>query len=105
MYIRWAMDLFFLYRGQHFIWDTEKASSNLDKHGIAFEKACQVFFDPFVRLEDATDQGEQRSAATGLTEDWSMLFVVHMWREGDSIRIVSARLATAQERKSYEDSE
>ena len=99
------MDLLFLYGGQRFVWDLEKASINLDKHGIAFEKACQVFFDPFVRLEDASDRGEPRSAAIGLTEDWSMLFVVHMWREGDSIRIVSARLATAQERRSYEDSE
>jgi uncharacterized DUF497 family protein len=48
---------------------------------------------------------EIRVAAIGLTEDWSMLFVVHMWREGDFIRIVSARLATAQERRSYEDNE
>jgi len=86
------------------VWDPGKASINLDKHGIAFEKACQVFFDPFVRLEDASDHGEPRGAAIGLTEDWSMLFVVHLWRENDSIRIVSARLATAQERGSYEDS-
>ncbi|MDX6458848.1 MAG: uncharacterized protein QOE55_2545 [Acidobacteriaceae bacterium] len=86
------------------MWDPGKASINLDKHGIAFEKACQVFFDPFVRLEDASDHGEPRGAAIGLTEDWSMLFVVHLWRENDSIRIVSARLATAQERGSYEDS-
>jgi uncharacterized DUF497 family protein len=94
----------FLYGGLQFVWDPGKASINLDKHGIAFEKACQVFFDPFVRLEDASDHGEPRGAAIGLTEDWSMLFVVHLWRENDSIRIVSARLATAQERGSYEDS-
>ncbi len=99
------MDLFFLYGGQRFVWGREKASSNLDKHGIAFEKACQIFFDPFVRLEDASVEGEQRDAAIGLTENWSMLFVVHMRWESDSIRIISARLATAQERRSYEDSE
>ena len=99
------MDLLFLYGGQQFVWDPEKASINLDKHGITFEKACQVFFDPFVRLQDASDQGEARSAVIGLTEEWSMLFVVHLWRENDSIRIVSARLATAQERRSYEDTE
>jgi uncharacterized DUF497 family protein len=98
------MDLLFLYGGQQFVWDPGKASINLDKHGIAFEQARQVFFDPFVRLEDASDHGEPRGAAIGLTEDWSMLFVVHLWRENDSIRIVSARLATAQERGSYEDS-
>ena len=98
------MDLLFLYGGQPFVWDKEKASINLDKHGIVFEKACQVFFDPFVRLHDASDQGEARIAAIGLAEDWSMLFVVHLWSESDFIRIISARLASAQERKSYEDS-
>jgi len=71
---------------------------------MAFEKACQVFFDPFVRLEDASDQREARIAAIGLAEDWSMLFVVHLWREDDFIRIISAHLASTQERRSYEDS-
>jgi len=33
------MDLLFLYGGQQFVWDPGKASINLDKHGIAFEKA------------------------------------------------------------------
>ena len=99
------MDLFFLYQGQRFVWDPEKASSNLIKHGIGFEKACQVFFDPFIRVEDASTGSERRDAAIGLAEDWSMLFVVHISREGDSIRIISARPATARERRYYEDSE
>jgi uncharacterized DUF497 family protein len=99
------MDICFLYHGQRFMWDSEKASSNASKHGVSFEVACQVFFDPFIRIEDASVGGEQRDAATGLTEDWTLLFVVHMLREGDTIRIISARLATAQERRAYEDSE
>jgi uncharacterized protein len=99
------MDICFLLHGQHFVWDSEKASSNLAKHGVRFEAACEVFFDPFVRLEDATDGEEPRDAAVGLTEDWTLLFVVHILREGDSIRIISARPATAQERRAYEDSE
>jgi hypothetical protein len=99
------MDLYFLYHGQRFVWDTEKASSNASKHGVSFEEACQVFFDPFIRIEDATGSEEQRDVAIGLTEDWILLFVVHLLREGDTIRIISARLATAQERKSYENCE
>ncbi len=99
------MDFLFLYGGQRFVWDTEKASSNLIKHGVGFEKACQVFFDPFLRLEDATGDREQRAAAIGLTEDWTVLFGVHLLRESDSIRIISARQATMQERRFYEDSE
>jgi uncharacterized DUF497 family protein len=99
------MDICFLHYGQHFVWDSEKATSDFAKHGVRFQAACEVFFDPFVRLEDATDGEEARDAAIGLTEDWMLLFVVHILREGDSIRIISARAATAQERRAYEDSE
>jgi uncharacterized protein len=99
------MDINFHCQGQPFVWDSEKASSNLAKHGVRFETACQVFFDPFLRIDDADVVEEQRNAAIGLTEDWSLLFVVHLLREGDTIRIISARPATAQERRVYEDSE
>jgi uncharacterized DUF497 family protein len=97
------MDAIFLHLGQRFIWDSEKASTNLTKHGISFEDACQVFFDPFLKLEDASIPNEQRDAVIGLTEDWILLFVVHIALEDDAIRIISARPATAQERRSYED--
>ena len=99
------MDVLFLYHGLHFVWDSEKAAANLTKHGISFETACQVFFDPLICLQDASDEGEQRDAAIGLTEDWTLLFVVHVVHEEDVMRIVSARLATAQERRTYEDNE
>jgi uncharacterized protein len=99
------MDIYFLFHGQRFVWDSEKASINFAKHSVSFELACQVFFDPFVRIEDASAGEEQREAAVGLTEDWSLLYVVHILREGDAIRIISARQATAPERRSYEDSE
>jgi uncharacterized protein len=97
------MDLLWLHRGQQFVWDAEKATSNLKKHGVSFETACEVFFDPLMRLEDASDQPEEREAVIGFTSDWMLLFVVHVMRESDVIRIVSARLATAQERRMYED--
>jgi uncharacterized DUF497 family protein len=99
------VDITFLYLGQRFVWDHDKASLNLEKHGVSFETACQVFFDPFVKIEDASSGTEQRDAAIGLTEDWTVLFVVHLLRDSDSIRIISARPATAQERRAYEDSE
>ena len=99
------MDVYFLYRSQRFVWDSEKASGNTSKHGVSFEVACEVFFDPFIRVEDASAGDEQREAAIGLTENWTLLFVVHMLREGDTIRIISARPATAQERRNYEDCE
>jgi uncharacterized DUF497 family protein len=99
------MDVHFLFHGVRFVWDSEKASINLVKHGVSFEAACQVFFDPFVRMEDASVGEEQRDSAIGLAEDWSLLFVVHMVREGETIRVISARAATVRERRSYEDAE
>jgi len=97
------MDLHSLYQGQRFCWDSEKAASNFKKHGVPFEQAREVFFDPFVRLDDVSGNEEGRESATRLTEDWTLLSVVHLVREGDLIRIISARPATAQERRAYED--
>lgn len=99
------MDLYFLYHGQRFVWDPEKASSNVIKHGVRFETACQVFFDRFIHIEDVTAEEEHRDAAIGMTEDLVLLFVVHIYREDETIRIISARHATAQERRTYEDTE
>jgi len=96
------MNFAFELQGQVFEWDTDKASANFRKHRVSFEAACQVFFDPFVRLVDASALGEAREAAIGLTEDWTLLFVVHVIRHGDIIRIISARAATTSERREYE---
>jgi uncharacterized protein len=57
------MDLYFLYHGQRFVWDSENASSNASKHGVSFEVACQIFFDPFLCVEDVSDGDEKREAA------------------------------------------
>ena len=99
------MDFHFLYDGQVFVWDTEKAASNLTKHGIAFELACMVFFDPFFLTEDASVDEEKREAAIGYAEPWRLFYVVHVVREGNLIRIISAREATPKERSLYEGNE
>ncbi len=99
------MDFVFLHLGQRFIWNEAKAAANLSKHGVSFEEACEVFFDPFVRVEDASVPEEARDAAIGMTEEWMIAVVVHLRKEDDAIRIISARPATAQERRAYEDGE
>jgi uncharacterized DUF497 family protein len=98
-----GMDVHYVYRGQRFCWNSEKVDANFKKHGIRFEQACEVFFDPFVNLLDATPEQEAREAVLGLTEDWTLLFVVHVVRERGVIRIISARQATRAERRLYED--
>ena len=98
-----SMDAQFELRGQPFEWDLEKAAANLLKHDVAFETACEIFFDPFLVLVDAGDDEESREAAIGLTEDWTLLVVVHVVRQGGILRIISARPATPSERREYEN--
>lgn len=101
------MDTRYLHQGQLFEWDLDKAAANLLKHGVSFEKACEVFFDPFVCVVDAGDQeSEARDAAIGFSNDLNMLYVVHVVRGEEaleSIRVVSARAATPSERNRYEN--
>ena len=79
-----AVDTTLELRGQTFGWDSEKATSNLAKHGVTFPEACEVFFDPFFRLVDASVEKEAREAAIGYTENSRLLFVVHLIREEES---------------------
>lgn len=96
------MDAEFELRGVCFRWDADKAARNLREHGVAFEQAAQVFFDPFVRHVDATRRGEARDGAIGADFEYRLLFVVHVVLEEEAIRIVSAWPATRAERSLYE---
>jgi uncharacterized DUF497 family protein len=86
-----------------FQWDRRKATANLRDHGIAFETACEAFFDPFVRWIDAeVVNGEERERMIGMTIDWRVLLVVYVERT-DAFRLISARPATPEERREYEN--
>jgi len=94
------MDIRFERNGVAFIWNGRKAAANPGKHGgITFEQATQAFFDPFMRVVDAGRNDEAREAVIGCDESGRLLFVVHIESEDEAIRIISARKATAQERK------
>lgn len=83
-----------------FEWDEEKARINLKKHGVAFETAAKVFLDEN-RIEiydEANSIEEDRYITIGLAGE--VLFVVYTER-GPKIRLISARLANARERKVY----
>jgi uncharacterized DUF497 family protein len=97
------MDVFSDLDGQTFVWDSEKALQNVLKHGVRFEHAREAFLDPLATYEDANVEQEARQACLGLSTDYRLLFVVHVVREGDVLRIISARLAEAAERRRYED--
>ena len=83
-----------------FEWDSDKAASNLAKHGVSFFEGATVFADPFaVYLDDGSGMGPMVSIGTSLRE--RVLCVVHVER-GSRDRIISARPATPGERDVYE---
>ena len=96
------MDVVYLIQDVTFVWEPRKALANIRKHGVAFEKACDVFFDPFLYPSSSDIRnGEERQRVTGLTSDWQLLVVAFTHLE-DAIRIISARKATPLERQRYE---
>jgi len=98
------MDVYLVLYGITFFWNDEKARINARKHdGITFQKAAEAFFDPFLVVVDASRNDEARDAVIGLDAGWNLLYVVHIEREDNIIRIISARKATRQERAEYED--
>jgi uncharacterized protein len=97
------MDTTFVFNDVSFIWDTDKAAANVLKHGISFEQAATVFFDPFFRLIDASRNDEARDALIGYSDRGSLLYVVHIQRDDERIRLISARSATNDERRDHEN--
>lgn len=97
------MDVLYQFGSLDFVWDVHKAAANIAKHGVRFEQACEAFLDPLVRIVDASAIDETRDALLGQSDNGRLLFVVHIGLEDESIRIISARVATAGERKNYED--
>jgi uncharacterized DUF497 family protein len=88
-------------QGVEFEWDTNEYQINLEKHGVSFEEAAEVFFDPFYQEGDATANDEQRNFILGYSRTQRLLLVVYVERSL-RIRIISSRPATRTERKLYE---
>ncbi len=86
-----------------FQWNPDKANSNLQKHGVSFEEAVAIFGDQLaVTIADPDHSiGELRMITIGQSRLQRLLVVCHTEREGE-VRLISARLATRQERRSYE---
>ena len=86
-----------------FEWDSAKADANLKKHGVGFPEASTVFGDPLeVTIPDpAHSVGEARFLSLGLSSANRVLVVAYTERDG-KIRIIHAREAAPQERRSYE---
>ncbi|MBW4575441.1 MAG: BrnT family toxin [Aphanothece sp. CMT-3BRIN-NPC111] len=95
------MDIVYRLQSIEFEWDENKAQSNLEKHGVKFEEAAEAFFDPFYQEGDATSNDEQRDFIIRYSLFQRLLLVVYIERRGRT-RIISARPATRNETKLYE---
>ena len=88
----------------HFEWDPPKAAANLKKHGIGFDEAKSVFADERAKLiaDPGHSKDEGRFILLGLCTRLKLLVVCHCYRsKSNTIRIISARKATATESRDY----
>ena len=87
-----------------FEWDARKAKANLQKHKVSFEEAATVFLDPLAitYLDPDHSIAERRETTIDHTVKGRLIFVAHC-ESANNIRIISARLVTAAERKQDEE--
>lgn len=86
----------------NFEFDSKKAIANLHKHGVAFAEVEPVFYDDFaLTREDVDAVGEARFVTVGV-DALGRVVAVCWTQRGDAVRLISARLASLTERKSYE---
>ena len=89
-----------------FRWDDRKNRANRRKHGISFTTAVLVFDDPcHLSWQDREVEGESRWQTIGMVNGVYVVVVAHTvgGTNGyeETIRIISARKATPQERRIY----
>ena len=87
-----------------FEWDPRKDAANRKKHGVAFDEGSTVFGDPLAWLQPdhAHSEAEARFVLLGRSSRDRLLAVLFTDRGEELIRIISARSATARERRRYE---
>ncbi len=85
-------------------WDTKKAKLNLRKHRVSFEEAATALSDPMAATGADPDHSitEERYVTFGVSERGRLLVVAHTDEE-ETIRIISARIASKGERELYEE--
>ena len=86
-----------------FEWDAGKASVNLRKHRVDFADAATSVEDPFaLTTRDESSEGEERWITLGMAATGDLLVVVWTWRV-TIVRLISARPASRDERRQYEE--
>ncbi len=88
-----------------FEWDPAKTTNNIRKYGVSFDEAVTIFKDPLALIFDDIVHSEQeyREIIIGMSALRRMLLVCFVERVENTVRIISARPATRQEIKDYEE--
>jgi uncharacterized protein len=82
--------------------DQKKSASNLKKHGVSFDEAASALLDPMALVREDEDAKEElRFLLVGMSIAGRLLTVCYTLR-AEVIRLISARLATKDERRQYE---
>jgi uncharacterized protein len=86
-----------------FEWDGRKNRENIRKHGLDFEDAREMFDHPMlIRPDTREDYGEERWIGIGVILGRAVVVVFTERDNGATIRIISLRKATRNEREDYE---
>ena len=86
----------------NFEFDSKKALANMHKHGVSFAEVEPVFYDDFALThEDGDAVGEARFVTVG-ADSLGRVVAVCWTQRIEAVRLISARLASPAERKSYE---
>jgi uncharacterized DUF497 family protein len=86
-----------------FEWDDEKAMTNRTKHGVTFEEVVLAMKDSLsLDFEDLVEPENLITLAA--SPSGRILYIVSTVR-GDRLRIISARDATSNERRRYEEAD
>jgi len=89
-----------------FEWDPAKNKSNLAKHNVSFEEAQSVFYDEnaIEYYDQEHSNTEDRFVLVGTSYKLRTLLICHCIKNNDStIRIISARKATKNEKRQYKE--
>jgi len=86
-----------------FEWDPQKARDNLDKHGVSFTEATELFGDNLSSTVADPDHSRAESRHLIFGRSGTGRYIVACFTErDDSIRLISARAMTRRERRAYE---
>lgn len=84
-----------------FDWDPNKERSNVEKHGIDFLTALELWSGDYLELETSPGNDDSRNLVIGEVGGWVWTAVIT--HRGGTIRIISVRRARDYEREALNE--